>query len=239
MQSQPTEHRTLIVGVLPLWREAVGEFCQLCYKWTADNCSVGIWKGWLLWIKDGKYFLSKENSVRFEYINKKFFNVCLFICLLIGWIKSFTIFWYMLVSSMHIMQPKQFKSQKLSAMIGSIMVVGAVTCCVFLHSMCNLKATKMNVQYSLIHKLMLYKYQLGHNTAEATKNLLCERWRWSWSPNSFKNFTLVARTTMIGQGQTDLKGLILRIDSLANLVSISCRLSGDFDISRFSIVCHL
>ena len=59
--------------------------------------------------------------------------------------------------------------------VGSIVVVGALTCCALLHSICDLKATQMNVPHSLIQKLMLYKFKLGQNTAETTKNICCAK----------------------------------------------------------------
>ena len=37
--------------------------------------------------------------------------------------------------------------------------------------MCDLKAAQMNVQHSLIRKLMLYEFEPGHNATEATKNI--------------------------------------------------------------------
>ena len=56
--------------------------------------------------------------------------------------------------------------------VGSIMVVGALTHCALLHLVCDLKAALMNVQCSLIKKLMLYKFSLGHKATEATK-IIC------------------------------------------------------------------
>ena len=53
-------------------------------------------------------------------------------------------------------------------------------------SMCDLKVTQMNVKCSLIQKLMLYNFVLGHNSIEATKNICCviERWKCNWSQHS-------------------------------------------------------
>ena len=51
------------------------------------------------------------------------------------------------------------------------MAVGVLTCCAFLHSVCDLKATQMNVQHSLIQELRLFESELGHNAAEVTKNI--------------------------------------------------------------------
>ncbi len=56
-------------------------------------------------------------------------------------------------------------------MVGSIVVVGALTCCALLHSMCDLKVTQMNMQHNLIQELMLYEFELDYITVEATKNI--------------------------------------------------------------------
>ena len=50
--------------------------------------------------------------------------------LLHGWVKSFELFW--------------FKQWKMPAVVGSIVVVGALTCCASLHSMSDLKVAQMN-----------------------------------------------------------------------------------------------
>ena len=39
--------------------------------------------------------------------------------------------------------------------------------------MCVLKGSQINVQHSLIQKLQLNEFELGHNTAETTKNIYC------------------------------------------------------------------
>ena len=46
---------------------------------------------------------------------------------------SFVIFWYMLVCSMYILWPKPWK---VPAVVDSIVVVGALTCCALFHSPC-------------------------------------------------------------------------------------------------------
>ena len=68
------------------------------------------------------------------------------------------------------MSLKLFKPWKVPALVGSIMVVSVLTCAL-LPSMCELKATQMNMPYSLIWELILYKFELGHNAEEATKNI--------------------------------------------------------------------
>ena len=53
-------------------------------------------------------------------------------------------------------------------MVGSIVVLGALTCCALVHSMCDLKTTQENVQYELIWN---FEFEYGYNATEATKNL--------------------------------------------------------------------
>ena len=58
-------------------------------------------------------------------------------------------------------------------MVKSIVVVGALTLCAFLHPLYDLKATKMNMQCICILKLRLYEFELSHNAAESTKIIYC------------------------------------------------------------------
>ena len=44
---------------------------------------------------------------------------------------------------------------KVTTMVGSIVVTGVLTGCALLHSVCDLKAEHINVQCSLIRKLIL------------------------------------------------------------------------------------
>ena len=62
-------------------------------------------------------------------------------------------------------------------MVCSIVVVGALTHCALLHPWCDLKATLINMQHSLIQELILYEFKLGHNTIEATKIFLVQKVR--------------------------------------------------------------
>ena len=57
-------------------------------------------------------------------------------------------------------------TEAVQAVVCSIVVVGALTPCVLLHSLCDLK-----VQW----ELMFYKFELGYNTTEATKNICCSK----------------------------------------------------------------
>ena len=54
------------------------------------------------------------------------------------------------------------------AVVGSIVVVGALTCGTLLYLVCDLKAAQMNTQCSLIPK-----FKLGYYTMEATKTICC------------------------------------------------------------------
>ena len=81
----------------------------------------------------------------------------------------------MLVNRVYITWPIQFKLFEVPAIVGSIVVVGALTRCTLLHSMCDLKVTQTNVQCSQIQ-------EPGHNTAEAPppkkkQEVLYKRWR--------------------------------------------------------------
>ena len=40
---------------------------------------------------------------------------------------------------------------------------------------CDLKDAQMNMQHNQIWELMLYKFKLGRNTMEATKNICCAK----------------------------------------------------------------
>ena len=82
-------------------------------------------------------------------------------------------------SLLHVCHMTKAIQWKIPAMVGSIVVVGTLTCDL-LHYVCDSKATQMKVQHYLIQEL--YKFELGHNTTELMKNICClERWRHSWS----------------------------------------------------------
>ena len=58
-----------------------------------------------------------------------------------------------------------------NTVVNGIMVVGVLTCCALLHSVCDLKAIQMNQQYRLNQEL--YKFNMSHNATEMTKNICC------------------------------------------------------------------
>ena len=49
------------------------------------------------------------------------------------------------------------------------------TLCALLHSVTDLKTAQMNMQRNLIWELTLYGFELGYNSAEATKNTCCTK----------------------------------------------------------------
>ena len=55
------------------------------------------------------------------------------------------------------------------------LLVGALTHCALLHSVCDFKAAQMNVQRSLHWELMLYESELSHNAVEVIKNNCCAK----------------------------------------------------------------
>ena len=60
--------------------------------------------------------------------------------LLLRWIKSFGIFWYVIFCNTYIMRPRQFKPLKVPTVVGRVMI----------YMVCDLKATNMNLQHNLI-----------------------------------------------------------------------------------------
>ena len=114
---------------------------------------------------------------------------------------SFVIFWYVLVCDAYITWSKQFKLWEVPFVVGSIVIVGALTCCALLHSLCDLKDMQMNVQYSIIWEIMLYEFKLCHKAAEATKNISYAKGQGAIDYRNQKfgsrNFTQVARIFMM------------------------------------------
>ena len=74
-----------------------------------------------------------------------------FCLLILGWVKNFALFWHMLVCNAYITWTKQFKPWRVPVVISSIVVVGVLTRCVLLHSLCDLKPAQIKVQrYSAV-----------------------------------------------------------------------------------------
>ena len=148
-----------------------------------------------------------------------------------GWLKNFAIFWYVQVCSTYITWLKQFKPWKVPSVVGSIMVICALTCCEMLHTMCDLKVTQMKMQRSLIQEVMFYKFKLGHNIAEAAKQLLHEVDRHRIT-RRFGNFSSFCNNI----DDQASKGLLWT--KAANLECSTQRVSGKLDISLSKVVYH-
>ena len=101
-----------------------------------------------------------RNQVKTQFIDKN-----LHLKIILSRDKSLPIIWYILVCGVY---------NYGHTIVSSIVVVGALTRCALLHSMYDLKAAQMDLQYSLIHKLILNKFKLSHKAVEATKNI-CEK----------------------------------------------------------------
>ena len=66
-------------------------------------------------------------------------------------------------------------NESVQTVVGSIVVVGAMTRCALLNSVFDLKTAQMNVPHRLTWELMLHKFELGHIVAEVTKNIYCTK----------------------------------------------------------------
>ena len=56
-------------------------------------------------------------------------------------------------------------------MARSIVVVGALTRYILLHSVYGIKDAQINVQHILNRKVMHYKFEIGNNAMESTKSI--------------------------------------------------------------------
>ena len=80
-----------------------------------------------------------------------------------GEAKVWAIFWFILVYTVCIMT----KADQV-VVVSTIEVVGALTRCALLHTVCHLKATQRNMKFCMIREL-LYQFELNLNTWEVTK----------------------------------------------------------------------
>ena len=109
--------------------------------------------------------------------------------------------------------------------------------------MCDLKAAQMNMQQSLIWELMLFKFELGHNAKEATKNICYAKGEGTADQSTvnreFKKFHSVCQIlddqVRSGRSKTMDSKTMLK----ANPVSSTQRVSGKLNISQSSLVCYL
>ena len=96
----------------------------------------------------------------------------------------------------------------------SIVVVGVLTCYALLHPVCDLKTAQINMQRSSIQELMLYKFEMGHNTSEITKKDegtvdYSTVTRWS------KKFCLGCKNygQAISDSETELQDIVVHLES--------------------------
>ena len=151
----------------------------------------------------------------------------------------------MLGRCVYITGQNQFKLWLVPAVVGSIVVVGALPYCALLHCVCDLKSSQMNMQFGLIWEFMFYEFKLGHNDTELIKNIWyvkgegavdCTVTRW------FKKFFLGCKN-LNDQAKScmpktvDSKTMLQAIET--NLVSSTQRLSGKLSILQSSVVCYL
>ena len=137
-------------------------------------------------------------------------------------------------------------TEAVQAVVGTIMIVGALMHYESLHSMCDLKAAQINVQCSLNWEFMLYKFEQSHNAVEATKNVCCAKSESTVDHSKvirwFKKFCSGCKNVdaQLKSGRSkimDFKAVLQVIE--ANLVSSTWRLFGLFSILQFSLVHHL
>ena len=123
-----------------------------------------------------------------------------------------------------------------------------MTNCALIHSVSDLKATQMNEQCSLIQKLRIYTFTLGHNAAEAKKKK-----KKTFVVRKVKMLLIIAR--MVEEISLELHephqsgkvrwaqnyeffGTVHQAINI-NGASSNRRVSGEVDISQSSVVHHL
>ena len=136
---------------------------------------------------------------------------------------------------------KHFKPWKVPAVVSSMVVVGVLTHCAILNSVCDLKTAQMNMQRGIIRKLMAYEFKLSHSVMEATRNISYAKsesaidhstvTRWFVKFHSgCKNFDYQVRS---GWPKTlDFEAVLQAIE--VNLICSTQRVS----ISQSRVVCH-
>ena len=125
------------------------------------------------------------------------------------------------------------------------MVVGALTRCALLHSVCDLKAIQMNVQRSQNRELILYDFDLDDNATEATKNIGCTKGEGTIDDSRvtkwFKKFRSGCKNLddQAMSGRTKTVAFEAVLSSQRKSVSGTERVSGELGISQSSVVRQL
>ena len=130
--------------------------------------------------------------------------------------------------------------------VASRVVVGVLTWCILLYSVCDLKATPMNMQQKLNREFILYKFKLSHNPTEATKNICSEKSEDTVDHSIvmwwLKKFCIECKNIkdQIRSGKPKSVNSVVSLRAReANPVKSSQRLSGEFNISLSIGVHHL
>ena len=133
----------------------------------------------------------------------------------------------MLICCMYIMWLKQFKVWRVPAVIGSIVVAGALTWCVLLHSILDLKITQMNMPHSLIQECC------AKDGSTVDRNTIT---RW------FKKFCLACKNlndqAKSGRPKTIDSGAFLQVIEV-NLASRTQKVESKVGILQSSVFYHL
>ena len=131
-------------------------------------------------------------------------------------------------------------------MVDSIIVVCAKTHCALLHTVCNLKAVHVNMQFKRIQEFILYTFKLGHNGAKVTKSICWAKDEGtadhstvtSWFKKICSGYKNLNNQLRSGRPKTiDSKAMLQIID--ANPTNKTWRVSGEHSISQSSVVCDL
>ena len=115
-----------------------------------------------------------------------------------------------------------------------------------LHLMCDLKVVQMSIQYSLIQELMIYKFELSHNSIETTKRVCFVKGEGTVHQSTVtkwfkkvclchKNLDDWARSIRPKTMHSMAKLQALETNSMKN----TQRVSGKLCISQSSVISHL
>ena len=107
--------------------------------------------------------------------------------------------------------------------------------------MCNLKASQMNLQGSLIRELILYELELDHNTVEETKNICYAKYEGAVD-HMIQEISLGLLEpndqAMLGKLKTVHSKIVLQAIE-ENPASSPRRVLDDLGILQPSVACHL
>ena len=95
----------------------------------------------------------KEKCWRSHLLHHSFINLVRFLLYQPRRVKSFAMLWsFALVCSAYFTKPKQQKPCQVLTVVGSVMIVGALSRCAWFYSLCDLKTALMNVDHSTVSR---------------------------------------------------------------------------------------